>query len=734
MKISDELQHALTRAGILAVQYKNLYVTPEHLLFALIESKGGASIVTQCGVKPRILLDQLDDYLATDCPMAENGHAPEYSLGLQEIITISAHHTISSEKPELNVSSVFAALFRLKDSDAVYILNQHGITRLDVLRAISHGTTEDTFEMSGTDTHSDSNSAKSTYLDNLCEKAKSGAIDPLIGRGDELAQLIQVLSRRRKNNPILVGDPGVGKTAIVEGLALAIATGNVPDTLKTLEIFSLDIGSMLAGTRYRGDFEERIKKVLKELDSHPNSALFIDEIHLLIGAGAVSGGGVDAANLLKPMLATGGLRCVGATTTKEYRQIFEKDGALTRRFQRIDVTEPSVDDTIAILNGLQSKFAEFHGITYEADAIKACVSLTHQFISDRALPDKAVDALDHAGAVAKLAHRPTVAISDIEAVVAKMANVPPKTLQEDQKEKIRTLETELKATILGQDEAISACCTAILVAKSGLGNPNRPIGSFLLIGPTGVGKTELAKQISEKLGIPLCRFDMSEYMEKHTVARLIGSPPGYVGHEEGGQFTEAIRKTPHAVVLLDEIEKAHPDIMNVLLQVMDYGTITDSLGRKVDCRQLILMMTSNTGARDRSRTPIGFEQTPSTSSKAAIDRDFSPEFRNRLSAILEFNFLSPNHIRRITERQLEVIQGRLLEQDITITWNASVIDYLSQIGIDPMQGARPIARHVESEIVQPISRAMIEGKLLAHHAVAVSVKKNKLEFLYAKIR
>ncbi len=645
---------------------------------------------------------------------------------------MSANHTISSEKSELNVSSVFAALFRLKESDAVYILNEHGITRLDVVRIISHGSPdEDPPLMETSHTAESAPAATTNHLENLCVKAKNGLIDPLIGRADELEQLIQVLARRRKNNPIFVGDPGVGKTAIVEGLAFAVVNGMVPESLKTLEIFSLDMGSMLAGTRYRGDFEERIKKILTELKAHPNSALFIDEIHLLVGAGAVSGGGVDAANLLKPILATGDLRCIGATTTKEYRQIFEKDGALARRFQKIDVAAPSVEDAIAILDGLQSKFAAFHGVSYDTDAVHACVTLTDQFISDRALPDKAVDALDHAGAKAKLANRPAVTLADVETVVSKMAKVPTKTMQGDQKEKISQLENELKSVILGQDEAIVQCCTAILIAKAGLGNPERPIGSFLMVGPTGVGKTELAKQLASHLGIKLCRFDMSEYMEKHTVARLIGSPPGYVGHDEGGQLTEAIRQTPNAVVLLDEIEKAHPDIMNILLQVMDYGALTDSLGRKVDFRQTIILMTSNTGAWDRNRTPIGFEQSPHATSKAAIEKDFSPEFRNRLTAILEFKPLSPQTIELITERQMVEIRNRLLVQKIALKWSVSVVTHLSESGFDPVQGARPIARHIETTIVQPISRAIIESKISKDSTVSVEYQKNKLEFLFS---
>lgn len=731
MKISEQLQQVLTRAGLLAVRYRNQYVTPEHLLFAIAESEDGNAIISKCGVVPQILLDELDDYLSTDCPIAEGGASPQYSLGLQEIIAVSANHTISSEKSELNVSAVFAALFRLKDSDAVYILNEHGITRLDVIRIISHGSSDEESPLMDTAPSSGAADSPSTHLENLCIKAKNGLIDPLIGRTDELEQLIQVLARRRKNNPIFVGEPGVGKTAIVEGLASAVVNGTVPESLKTLEIFSLDMGSMLAGTRYRGDFEERIKKILTELKSHPNSALFIDEIHLLVGAGAVSGGGVDAANLLKPILSTGELRCIGATTTKEYRQIFEKDGALARRFQKIDVAAPSVEDAIAILDGLQSKFATFHGVTYDPDAVHACVTLTHQFIDDRALPDKAVDALDQAGAVAKLANRPLVTLADVENVVSKMAKIPAKTLQGDQKEKISQLETELKSAIIGQDAAIAQCCTAILIAKAGLGNPERPIGAFLMVGPTGVGKTELAKQIAHHLGITLCRFDMSEYMEKHTVARLIGSPPGYVGHEEGGQLTEAIRQTPNTVVLLDEIEKAHPDIMNILLQVMDYGALTDSLGRKVNFRQTIILMTSNTGAWDRNRTPIGFEQSPHATSKAAIEKDFSPEFRNRLTAILEFNPLSPATIDLITERQLIEVKDRLFAQKITLKWSAAVVKYLSETGFDPVQGARPIARHIETIIVQPISRAIIESKISADSTVDVGYQKNKLKFLFS---
>ena len=731
MKISEQLQQVLTRAGLLAVRYRNQYVTPEHLLFAIAESEDGNAIISKCGVVPQLLLDELDDYLSTDCPIAEGGASPQYSLGLQEIIAVSANHTISSEKSELNVSSVFAALFRLKDSDAVYILNEHGITRLDVIRIISHGSSDEESPLMDTAPSSGAADTPNAHLENLCIKAKNGLIDPLIGRTDELEQLIQVLARRRKNNPIFVGEPGVGKTAIVEGLASAVVNGTVPESLKTLEVFSLDMGSMLAGTRYRGDFEERIKKILTELKSHPNSALFIDEIHLLVGAGAVSGGGVDAANLLKPILSTGELRCIGATTTKEYRQIFEKDGALARRFQKIDVAAPSVEDAIAILDGLQSKFATFHGVTYDEDAVHACVTLTHQFIDDRALPDKAVDALDQAGAVAKLANRPLVTLADVENVVSKMAKIPAKTLQGDQKEKISQLETELKSAIIGQDAAIAQCCTAILIAKAGLGNPERPIGAFLMVGPTGVGKTELAKQIAHHLGITLCRFDMSEYMEKHTVARLIGSPPGYVGHEEGGQLTEAIRQTPNAVVLLDEIEKAHPDIMNILLQVMDYGALTDSLGRKVNFRQTIILMTSNTGAWDRNRTPIGFEQSPHATSKAAIEKDFSPEFRNRLTAILEFNPLSPATIDLITERQLIEVKDRLFAQKITLKWSAAVVKYLSETGFDPVQGARPIARHIETTIVQPISRAIIESKISEDSTVDVGYQKNKLKFLFS---
>jgi ATP-dependent Clp protease ATP-binding subunit ClpA len=733
MKISEQLETALTRAGYLAIQYHNEFVTPEHLLFAMSESQDGNDIISACGGNVLRLQAALNDFFVGECPTVSPGTPPDYSAGLQDVIAISAQHSLSSEHAELKIGNVMVGLFRLKDSDAVYFLNQQSIDRLAVVEYLSHGIKKEgpatvTSEPQATP------SAHSDLLINLCQKARDGKFDPLIGRADALEQLIQVLARRRKNNPIFVGDAGVGKTAIVEGLASAIVAGNVPDSLKNMNIFSLDLGSLMAGTRYRGDFEEKFKKVLADLKKNPNAALFIDEIHMIVGAGAVSGGAIDIANLLKPLLTGGELRCIGTTTHKEYRQTIEKDAALARRFQKIDILPPSVEDTIAILNGLAPKFSEFHGVTYTPDAISGCATLTEQYITDRAQPDKAIDALDHAGAVAKLAHQATVALTDIEIVVSKMAKVPPKTVQTDEKEKIQHLESTLKSVIVGQDAAISTLCTAIMISKAGLGNPDRPIGSFLCIGPTGVGKTELAKQLAASLGIELLRFDMSEYMEKHTVSRLIGSPPGYVGHDDGGQLSEAVRRAPHSLVLLDEIEKAHPDILNILLQLMDYGTLTDSLGRKIDFRNTILMMTSNTGARDRMNKPIGFEKPAHGTSKIAIDRDFSPEFRNRLSAIIEFESLTPTQVIPIAEAQLNRIKTQLAGQKIGLEWTPDVVSWITENGFDPILGARPLNRFIEESIVHPISRAIIDSRCTLGQTVHIRLVKNKLEFLFHSIR
>ncbi|NBV41437.1 AAA family ATPase [bacterium] len=736
MDISIGLQTALSRATYLAIEYHNEYVTPEHLLLAISESEEGQAILNACGTKMTSLQGDIIDYLRSDCPTVAEGIAPEYSVGLQHVIGMAAQHVVSSAQNELKIGNVLVAFYALDESDAVYFLESQGVRRFDVVSYLSHGTVRGTDDETvgrpdgGLDSEGGAAKEKpaASFLTPLNEAAAAGRFDPLVGRESELERVIHILARRRKNNPILVGEAGVGKTAIVEGLASAIASGTVPDALKNTQIMALDIGALVAGTRYRGDFEERLKQVLTELKRIPDSVLFIDEIHTMVGAGAAGSGGMDVANLLKPALADGSLRCIGTTTHRDYRQLIEKDPALSRRFQKVDVPEPSSEQTILILSRIAEKLGDYHHVEFEDDVIPNTVQLADRYITDRAMPDKAIDTLDEAAAKARLAGNPKVSIADVEQIVSQIAKTPLRSISGGEKAKIGALESVLSAGIFGQDAAIKEVVDAIMIAKAGLGNPNRPIASFLFVGPTGVGKTELAKQLAQGLGIEFVRFDMSEYMEKYTASRLIGSPPGYVGHDEGGQLTDAVHKTPHCVLLLDEIEKAHPDLYNLLLQVMDYGTLTDSTGRKVDFRHVVLIMTSNTGARERFTKPIGFEQDPYKSAADAISREFSPEFRNRLSATIEFKPLSTEHVKFIVTKHLNILADRLKSQhSIELRWTAAVLEWLSETGYDPKMGARPLIRLIDEKVAQPISRMIIQDTINAD-IISIKVAKNRLEF------
>ncbi|HTH40617.1 MAG TPA: ATP-dependent Clp protease ATP-binding subunit ClpA [Rhodocyclaceae bacterium] len=723
--IAQELEVSLHMAFVEARQKRHEYITVEHLLLALLDNPSAADVLRACAANVDELRKELSAFIDEHTPIVpgKDDIDTQPTLGFQRVIQRAILHVQSSGKKEVTGANVLVAIFGEKDSHAVYFLQKQNISRLDVVNYISHGIAKQEQpagkpeEPVETETEAgDKKSALDSYTQNLNEMALSGKIDPLIGREKEVERVIQTLCRRRKNNPLLVGEAGVGKTAIAEGLAWRIVEGRVPEVLADATVYSLDMGSLLAGTKYRGDFEQRLKAVLKQLLDNPKAVLFIDEIHTLIGAGAASGGTLDASNLLKPALSSGSLKCIGATTFTEFRGIFEKDHALSRRFQKVDVNEPSVDETVAILRGLKSRFEEHHGIKYSAAAITSAAELAAKFITDRHLPDKAIDVIDEAGAAQRILpkskQKKLVGKQEIEEVVAKIARIPPQHITADDRSSLKNLDRDLKNLVFGQDTAIAALAKAIKMSRSGLGNPQKPIGSFLFSGPTGVGKTEVARQLAYCMGIELIRFDMSEYMERHAVSRLIGAPPGYVGFDQGGLLTEAVTKKPHAVLLLDEIEKAHPDVYNILLQVMDHGTLTDNNGRKADFRNVVIIMTTNAGAEALQKATIGF-----TSSKQAgdemgdIKRMFTPEFRNRLDAIISFKPLDTEIILRVVDKFLMQLEGQLHEKKVETIFTDALRAWLAEKGFDPLMGARPMARLIQDTIRSALADELLFGRL-----------------------
>jgi len=738
--LSNELESCLNSAFQMARDGRHEFLTVEHLLLAILETPRVKEILRACGGDATRLAADLREHIEQSTPRLPEGDEREVqpTLGFQRVLQRAVFHVQSSGRKEVGVGNVLVAIFSEKQSHAVFLLGRQDVARLDVVNYISHGMSKIAEERGEqkdepaaaqqAGPEADQGGALEKYASNLNRLAEEGKIDPLIGRQMEVERTIEILCRRRKNNPLYVGEAGVGKTAIAEGLARRIVEGQVPEVLAECTIYSLDMGSLIAGTKYRGDFEKRLKAVLAELKKQPGAVLFIDEIHTVIGAGAASGGVMDASNLIKPVLTNGELRCIGSTTYNEYRGIFEKDHALARRFQKIDVVEPTVPETIEILKGLRSRFEEHHQITYTDAALKAAAELSARHINERHLPDKAIDVVDEAGARLRLkpvAERETIVdVHHIEEVVARIARIPPKTVSSNDKEVLRNLERNLKLVIFGQDRAVETLSAAIKMARSGLGDTRKPVGSFLFAGPTGVGKTEVTRQLAIALGIEFIRFDMSEYMERHTVSRLIGAPPGYVGFDQGGLLTEAISKHPHAVLLLDEIEKAHPDVFNLLLQVMDHGTLTDNNGRKADFRHVIIVMTTNAGAADMARTSIGF--TPSdntTDGMEAIKKLFSPEFRNRLDAVIQFNGLDESTIERVVEKLLVEIETQLEGKRVALVLDDAARSWLAKKGYDPKMGARPMARVIQEHIKRPLAEELLFGKLVNGGTVRATLNK-----------
>jgi len=739
--IAQELEVSLHMAFVEARQQRHEFITVEHLLLALLDNPSAAEVLRACAANLDDLRKNLTQFIRENTPVVPGTEEidTQPTLGFQRVIQRAIMHvqSTSNGKKEVTGANVLVAIFGEKDSHAVYYLHQQGITRLDVVNFISHGITKtpQPKESSGREEPAEAEAdaqapqqagALDQYTTNLNLQAKEGRIDPLIGREAEVERVIQVLCRRRKNNPLLVGEAGVGKTAIAEGLAWRITQKDVPDVLSEAVVFSLDMGSLLAGTKYRGDFEQRLKAVLKQLKANPQAVLFIDEIHTLIGAGSASGGTLDASNLLKPALASGQLKCIGATTYTEYRGIFEKDHALSRRFQKIDVNEPTVEQTVQILRGLKSRFEEHHGVKYSASALSAAAELAAKYINDRHLPDKAIDVIDEAGAAQRILpksrQKKVIGKNEIEDIVAKIARIPPASVSSDDRSKLQVLDRDLRNVVFGQDQAIEALAAAIKMARSGLGKPEKPIGAFLFSGPTGVGKTEVAKQLAFILGIELIRFDMSEYMERHAVSRLIGAPPGYVGFDQGGLLTEAVTKKPHAVLLLDEIEKAHPDIFNILLQVMDHGTLTDNNGRKADFRNVIMIMTTNAGAESLQKSSIGFSNTKQAGDEMIdIKRMFTPEFRNRLDAIISFRSLDPDVIMRVVDKFLIQLEDQLQEKKVEAIFTDKLRAFLAKKGFDPLMGARPMHRLIQDMIRRALADELLFGRLLTGGKVVVDL-------------
>ena len=754
MRISRELEVTISLAINEARRRRHEFLCLEHVLHALLFDETVAEIIRQCGGDVKELQADLEEFLKENLesmPEEAGEVDPQQTLAFHRVLQRAAAHVQSANKEVIETRNFFVALFREDNSHAVYLLEKHGVTRLDVLNFISHGiskTPSDEEAAPGSDPGSpdeddEPRPAKDpleAFTTNLVQKAKDGDIDPLIGRAVEIERTIHVLCRRRKNNPIYVGDSGVGKTAIADGLALKISQGDVPDVLKEAHIYSLDMGSVLAGTKFRGQFEERLKAVLKALDKQPGAILFIDEIHTIVGAGATSGGSMDASNILKPALASGKLRCIGATTYHEYRSYFERDRALARRFQKIEVHEPSIEDAVEILNGLKPYYEEHHGVEYTHEALKAAAELSAKYINDRFLPDKAIDVIDEVGASFQIRPAPEedgkkiINDTDVESIVAKIARIPPRSVSVSDKERLQSLDADLKGVVFGQDTAIETLARAIRLARAGLGQPEKPVGSFLFSGPTGVGKTEVAKQLAETLGLQFLRFDMSEYMEKHTVSRLIGAPPGYVGFDQGGLLTDAVTRNPHAVLLLDEIEKAHPDLFNILLQVMDHATLTDNNGKKADFRHVIIIMTSNAGSREMAAQAIGFGNISNESKdQQAIEKLFNPEFRNRLDATVHFRSLPMQAIERVVEKFVKELVEQLTERKVSITLTPAACRYLAEKGYDKTFGARPMARLIQTEVKQVLADEILFGQLQEGGSVEIDFDEEKLTFSYESV-
>ncbi len=743
--LSKELEFTLNQAFREAREHQHEFMTIEHLLLALLDNPTAAEVLRACAADIPSLRHELIEFLDETTPRIPAGDERETqpTLGFQRVLQRAVFHVQSSDKNEVSGANVLVAIFSEQDSQAVYFLEKQDISRLDVVNYISHGISKvhsepqhehDEADLPAQGEEGESKAgALQTYASNLNELARAGKIDPLIGRHPEVERTVQILCRRRKNNPLLVGEAGVGKTAIAEGLAKRIVDGQVPDVLGNAVIYALDLGGLVAGTKYRGDFEKRLKAVLAELKARPEAILFIDEIHTIIGAGAASGGVMDASNLVKPMLASGELRCIGSTTYQEYRGIFEKDRALSRRFQKVDIEEPSVEDTIRILKGLKSRFEEHHQVKYSARALRSAAELADKFINDRHMPDKAIDVIDEAGAANQLLppsrRKKTIGVNEVEAVVAKIARIPPRKVSASDTESLKNLTHDLKMVVFGQDPAIEALSAAIRMNRSGLGTDRKPVGSFLFAGPTGVGKTEVTRQLARVLGMHLIRFDMSEYMERHTVSRLIGAPPGYVGFDQGGLLTEEINKHPHAVLLLDEIEKAHPDVFNLLLQVMDHGTLTDNNGRKADFRNVIIIMTTNAGASDMARRSIGFtRQDHSSDGMQAIEKLFTPEFRNRLDAIIQFAPLDDRTITHVVDKFLFELEQQLQEKQVSLSVDAEARAWLAKHGHDPQMGARPMARLIQEKIKKELAEHLLFGDLAQGGEVRIGVKDDALSF------
>lgn len=746
--LNKELEFTLNLAFQEAREKRHEFVTVEHLLLALLDNTSAVNVLRACGANLVRLRSNLSGFVNETTPVIPlnvEDRETQPTIGFQRVLQRAVFHVQSAGKSEVNGANVLAAIFSEQDSQGVYFLKRENLSRLDVLNYISHGISKIEGGQSeqghpSSDEEGDHEAGSSpleSYTTNLNTKARAGQIDPLIGRREEIQRAVQVLSRRRKNNPLFVGESGVGKTAIAEGLARLIVTKEVPDILLNCTVYSLDLGALLAGTKYRGDFEKRFKALIHQLQQTPGSILFIDEIHTIIGAGAASGGVMDASNLIKPLLVSGEIKCMGSTTFQEYRGIFEKDRALARRFQKIDVSEPSVEETFLILKGLRSRFEEHHHVKYSLQALKAAAELSARYLNDRFLPDKAIDIVDEAGAYQTMLpankRKRIIGVTEIEQIIAKIARIPAKNVSVSDKEVLRNLSRDLKMMVFGQDEAIDTLGTAIKLSRSGLGDPQKPVGSFLFAGPTGVGKTEVARQLAKIMGIELIRFDMSEYMERHTASRLIGAPPGYVGYDQGGLLTDAVTKHPHAVLLLDEVEKAHPDIFNLMLQVMDHGTLTDNNGRKADFRHIIIIMTTNAGAELLARTSIGFtKQDHTTDAMGTINRLFSPEFRNRLDAIVQFKSLDKSTIMHVVDKFIMELEVQLEHKSVNLVFDIEAKDWLAEHGYDEKMGARPMARLIQDKVKKALAEELLFGSLANGGRVHVTVINGELKFIFGK--
>jgi ATP-dependent Clp protease ATP-binding subunit ClpA len=747
--LNKDLERTLNEAFIFARENRHEFMTVEHLLLALLDNAAAQDALKACSANVDSLKTELIDFVKDTTPLIledeTNERETQPTLGFQRVLQRAVFHVQSSGKEEVSGANVLVAIFSEQESQAVYILKKADVTRLDVVNYISHGVSKSEEETARNENDEDAGeaeentSALAKYSSNLNQQAKDGKIDPLIGRNDELERTVQILCRRRKNNPLLVGEAGVGKTAIAEGLAYRIVQGDTPDVIASATVYSLDLGGLLAGTKYRGDFEKRLKAILKELEKDPDAILFIDEIHTIIGAGAASGGVMDASNLLKPKLSSGELRCIGSTTYQEFQGIFEKDRALARRFQKVDVVEPSVSDTTKILLGLKSRYEEHHNIRFTNKAIRAAAELSSKYINERQLPDKAIDVIDEAGASQQLLpvskRKKTINVTDIENIIAKIARIPENSVSASDKDVLKNLDRNLKMVVFGQDKAITSLTDAIRLSRSGLGAEEKPIGSFMFAGPTGVGKTEVTQQLAKVMGVELIRIDMSEYMERHAVSRLIGAPPGYVGFDQGGMLTDAVIKNPHAVVLLDEIEKAHSDVYNILLQVMDHGTLTDNNGRKVDFRNIVLVMTTNAGVQETVRTSIGFKQQDhSFDAMSEINKVFTPEFRNRLDGIIWFNHLNEDVILQVVDKFIVELQAQLDAKSVSLEVTDKARKWLSEKGYDKSMGARPMSRVIQEDIKKELANELLFGQLSDGGNVKIDLKKDKLSFTYESLK